>query len=93
VPGGQADTPLLPLRHPAAPQRTRADASEATAPEEGPTARRTEEHRRLCLPGEGRHCDKRDELLAETGEALDLVVAAVRPALPSLVQWLPVSGA
>lgn len=36
--------------------------------------------------------NKRDELLAETGRALDLVVAAIRPALPALVQRLPVSG-
>ncbi|MFY0584329.1 hypothetical protein ACN28S_67480 [Cystobacter fuscus] len=32
--------------------------------------------------------DKRDELLSETGKVLDLVVAAVRPALPELVQRL-----
>lgn len=36
--------------------------------------------------------DKRDELLTETGRVLDLVVAAVRPALPALVQRLPSSG-
>lgn len=36
--------------------------------------------------------EKRDELLAETGKALDLVAAAVRPSLPALVQRLPISG-